>query len=427
MLERAMDARLIAAAIPFFFALIALERFLTRKRADPTYALHDSIADLSCGIGQQTLQVFFQASLFALYASVWEKHRVGTVSPRSTLGWVGLMVGVDFAFYWFHRLSHRVNLLWAIHAVHHQSEEYNFAVALRQAWLEPIAIAPFHLPLALLGFPPEMFLAGYTLNTLYQFWPHSRGIGKLGPLEWAFNTASHHRVHHAVNPEYIDKNYSGMFILFDRLFGTFRQERAEPVYGTVKPLASFNPLWAQISGFRDIVSLCRSVPRIGHKLAAPFMPPEWRPAELGGPVEIPNVHRATQLRYDVATPRRVNRYVVGWFVVVTLATTLFILAGAAPRDRLLVGAALLLMSLATIAGLTEGRSWATPLELARLALLVPSAHYLGRGTPYHAAAMWTASTLLLASTIFFPRARAGPTASGPHSTGGPDPAEIARR
>lgn len=393
-----MDARLIAAAIPFFFALIGLERWLTRRRADPYYRLHDSLADLSCGIGQQVVQIFVLALITGSYVLVWDRWRLMTVSETSVAGWIALLVLVDVAFYWFHRASHRVNFLWAIHAVHHQSEEYNLSVALRQAWLEPLAIAAFHLPIALCGFPPAMFLAAYTINTLYQFWVHTRGIGKLGPVELALNTPSHHRVHHAINPAYIDKNYSGMFIVWDRLFGTFTAETEEPVYGTVKPLHSFNPAWAQVAYWLEIARLAARAPRLVDKLRAWIAPPEWRPPELGGPVTIPPVTRAAQQKYDVRAPRAVNRYVVASFVLVILSTSAIILAQEhAPLLDLAVSAALIMATLATIAGLVEGRRWAVPLEIARLVALVPAAALLAHGTPHLVPAIAAAA---LVSAIF---------------------------
>ncbi len=185
------------------------------------YRLADSVTDLSCGILQQVVEVFLKTALFAGYAWLFAAHRLFDVPMDAAWAWAACFVGQDFLYYWFHRWSHEVGAGWAAHVVHHQSEEYNLTVALRQGALQPAFSWVFYLPLAVLGFPPAMFLAVSSFNTLYQFWIHTRLIGRLGPLEWVLNTPSHHRVHHGRNPRYIDRNHGGTLIVWDRLFGTF--------------------------------------------------------------------------------------------------------------------------------------------------------------------------------------------------------------
>ena len=173
-----------------------------------------------------------------------------------------LFLGVDCAYYWFHRIAHEYNAPWAGHVVHHSSEDYNLAVALRQGTFQGLFSWVFYLPLALLGFPPAWFAAMTSFDLLYQFWIHTRAIGKLGPLEWVLNTPSHHRVHHARNPKYLDKNYAGTLIIWDRMFGTFQAEEEEPVYGLTKPLEQLEPALGQPA------RLARPVPR---RLAGPAL------------------------------------------------------------------------------------------------------------------------------------------------------------
>jgi sterol desaturase/sphingolipid hydroxylase (fatty acid hydroxylase superfamily) len=361
-----MDARLIAASIPIFFLLIAIERIASRRWEDPAYRLYDSIADLSCGIGQQVFQVFLYVVELAAFSWVYTHCRVHTFSAHSVASWVLLVLLVDLAYYAFHRASHRVNFLWAVHGVHHQSEEYNLSVALRQGWLEPLVIAPFHAPIALLGFPPEMFFVVFTLHTLWQFWPHTRGIGKL-PIDGFMNSPANHRGHHAINPVYIDTNYSGLLIVWDRLFGTWAREGEEPAYGTVRPLRSFNPLWANVSYWTEIAALMRACPRLLDKISVPFRPPEWRPAELGGPVAIPPASRSAQQRYAVQPSNAVRAYAVASFAVVTLA--LPALTQAPPGTdwwAKLALSILVLLWIVTVAGLVEAKRWAGSLEWLRL-------------------------------------------------------------
>ncbi len=399
-----MDARLIAVAIPVFFALIAAERIALRAWSDPVYRLHDAIADLSCGIGQQTFQVFLYVVELGVYSWLFTRFHLRTASPLSPLAWVALWFGVDLAYYWFHRASHRINFLWAVHGVHHQSEEYNLAVALRQGWLEPLAIAPFHWPLALLGFPPSMFFTVFTLHTLWQFWPHTRGIGRLRVLDGLLNTPANHRCHHAINPPYIDKNYGGFLILWDRLFGTWVRESEAPVFGTVKPLSSWNPLWANLSYWTEIAAIARASPRIIDKLQALVRPPEWRPAAMGGPISIPEVTRDGQRRYEVRTSRAIDIYTTVAFALVALAVPVLTQAPAGTSwVARIIAAVFVIASIVTVAGLVEGKPWARPLEVVRLVALPGVAWIFGGSSVVAAIAGGVAAAQLAAFAVVSPR------------------------
>ena len=215
---------LIALAIPGFFLLMGVEALVARALGRRLYRLNDSVNDLACGILQQVLGLFSRGLLVGVYVWVYQVARLATLDAHSFWTFAGCLLGLDFLYYWFHRVSHESNLPWAAHVVHHQSEEYNLAVALRQSAFQPLLSWAFYLPLAVLGFPPLVFLTAASLDTLYQFWIHTRLIGRLGPLEWIFNTPSHHRVHHGQNPQYIDRNHAGIFIIWDRMFGTFEPE-----------------------------------------------------------------------------------------------------------------------------------------------------------------------------------------------------------
>lgn len=362
-----MDARLVSISVPFFFLLIGLEMLVLRKNPDKRYRLHDSISSLSNGVGQQVIEAFLHVIPVAAYAYTFEHARVTTL-PETPLVWVLLVLAVDLGYWTYHWASHRVNFLWATHAVHHQSEEYNLSTALRQSWFTAALSWVFYQPLAVLGFPPSMFLVAYTCMILYQFWIHTRAVGTLGPLEWILNTPSHHRVHHGTDPRYIDKNYAGIFIVWDRLFRTFAKETTEPVYGVVTPLASWNPFWANAEPWVKLWQASRSMKRWHHKLYIWIAPPEWRPAEMGGNLTCPEVSRATQRRYDTPAPRIVNAYVVVGFALASAATTA--LMRVSPSLSALENAAIIALVLASLAvwsGLEERKSWAVPLELAKLA------------------------------------------------------------
>jgi sterol desaturase/sphingolipid hydroxylase (fatty acid hydroxylase superfamily) len=366
-----VDRGFIALAIPFFFLLIGVEVLADRRRRkrkqELLYRFPDSITSLACGIGQQVLGVLvFGAIQIGAYALVYEHLRLFTLSETSALVWACAFVGVDVGYYWYHRASHRINFFWATHVVHHQSEEYNLSTALRQSWFTSLTSWIFYAPLAVAGVPTAVFVLCLTLNTLYQFWIHTRIIGKLGPLELVLNTPSHHRIHHAIDPEYIDKNYAGVFIVWDRLFGTFVEEKNEPAYGTVKPLASFNPFWANVEGFARIVDMGRRTKSARDKLVAWVAPPEWQPADLGGPVVVPPVDPARRIKFDVPKSAAIGRYVTAQFVGVALLVVVLLSYSTVLDWPARIGlSAVALANLAVWGGLFERKRWAVPLELGR--------------------------------------------------------------
>jgi sterol desaturase/sphingolipid hydroxylase (fatty acid hydroxylase superfamily) len=363
-----VDARYIALAVPVFFLLIGVELLVNRARGASSYRLHDAVSSLSCGVGQQVLGiVFFFTARVVGYDLVHKKTAIFSISPSQVGAWLVLIPAVDLCYYAFHRAAHRVNFLWAGHIVHHQSEDYNLSTALRQSWFVGLFVWLFYLPLAVIGFPTVMYLVAVTFNTLYQFWIHTRAIRSLGPLEAVLNTPSHHRVHHGIDPRYIDRNYAGMFIVWDRLFGTFEREEEEPVYGTVKPLASFNPWWANVEDWVRIGRMARATRRIRDKLLVWVMPPEWRPDDLGGRVVIPEVDRRTYQKHEVPSRPGRDLYVIVSFALIVVAATAFLwFADRMSVPGLAAAAAVILVGLLSLNGLVEAKPWAVPLEIARV-------------------------------------------------------------
>jgi sterol desaturase/sphingolipid hydroxylase (fatty acid hydroxylase superfamily) len=377
-IDRALgsDIPYITYAVPFFFLLIGVELAVALWARKNYYRLHDSISDLSCGSIEQLIGIFLKGLLFAGYQGTYHyATRAGInlvdVTAYSPGGkWAAaivLFLGVDCAYYWFHRIAHEYNAPWAGHVVHHSSEDYNLAVALRQGSFQGLFSWVFYLPLALVGFPPSWFAATLSFNLLYQFWIHTRAIGKLGPLEWVLNTPSHHRVHHARNPKYLDKNYAGTLIIWDRIFGTFKAEEEEPVYGLTKPLNSWNPLWANLHVWRDLCRDAWLAPRLLDKLLIWFMPQGWRPAGLPATPVAPEVTHQTVIRYDTQLPRGLNAYALLHFVVTLLsAINLLATAGSRRGGELVVPAGLVLWALLDLGGIFDHRRWALPAELLRL-------------------------------------------------------------
>lgn len=357
----------IGLAIPFFFLLIGVELLVARWQKKSLYRFNDTITDLSCGIGQQVTGLFQKAILFAGYSYLYENFRLITFPEGSAAVWIAAFFGVDLCYYWWHRMSHQVNFMWAVHVVHHQSEEYNLSVALRQAWFSSATGWFFYAPLALIGIPAPIYVAMGAFNTLYQFWIHTRTIGKLGPFEWLFNTPSHHRVHHGRNLKYIDRNHGGTLIVWDKLFGTFQVEEEEPLYGTVKPYESWNPVWANFSYWVDLAKTSWNAPYFIDKIKIWFMYPGWLPRDYEKPALPVKYDPDEPVRFKTKMYRGLNWYIGLQLVFVSLATTWLLFAGdALSASKLATAASMVLITSLAWGGLFERKAWAMPLEFARL-------------------------------------------------------------
>jgi sterol desaturase/sphingolipid hydroxylase (fatty acid hydroxylase superfamily) len=364
------------------------------------------MANLSCGIGQQVLGLFLNLGTVAAYGYVYDHWRLFSL-PTTWWMWVLLFLGVDFSYYWFHRLSHEINFLWAAHVVHHQSEDYNLSVALRQSWFQQFFSWLFYIPLAWLGFHPFHLLTVAAFNTLYQFWIHTELIGRLGPLEWLFNTPSHHRVHHGSNPEYIDRNHGGTLIIWDRLFGTFEPEKTPVVYGITAPLRSFNPFTANIQYWQYLIQLSRDARNLKDKLLAWLAMPGWRPAYLGGREKPRPVSRESFVKYDVSLPKVLAVWLFVQFGLTVALAAGFLFSGPGLLHdehglvRVLVWAGLILVHLAFYGYLLHRVTRAQLLEPVRLLLsLFVGLAWMSRGTDLPAThPIWIALSLMWAASL----------------------------
>jgi sterol desaturase/sphingolipid hydroxylase (fatty acid hydroxylase superfamily) len=231
-------------AVPFFVLLLLVEALTYRHlQSDGLvgYELEDTRTSLLMGTGNVVVNVVWKLAVVAVYAALYELTPL-RLDPGDWWVWVLLFFGDDLAYYVFHRVSHESRVFWASHVVHHSSQHYNLSTALRQTWV-PMTYLPFWLPLLLLGFEPWMVLLAQSWSLIYQFGLHTERIGKLPrPLEAVLNTPSHHRVHHGANEQYLDRNYGGILVIWDRLFGSFEPEGEQVRYGLTKNLATFNPV-----------------------------------------------------------------------------------------------------------------------------------------------------------------------------------------
>jgi alkylglycerol monooxygenase len=369
--------QLIAWSIPAFIALMAIEALVARRRGRRIYHLSIAVGDVACGITSQLFNIF-SASLGVLaYVAVYELFHAVELDAAAPSTWLLGLLLVDLSYYWWHRMSHEVNALWAAHVVHHHSEDLNLAVALRQAVFTSFTFIPFAVPLALLGVPPVVYFVCKAIDTLYQFWIHTELIRRVGPAEAVLNTPSHHRVHHGINPQYLDKNYGGVLIVWDRLFRTFEPEVERPVYGTTKPLRSLNPLWANLQPLLDVVRLARSAPDWRGFFYAFVAPPGWRPGGLVPPADPDELRERAAHPFDVPASPALATYIAVQAVLAVPATmALLIHSASAPPAVVLAGVALLTAGTVAWAGLFERRPWAWPLELARVIAGVVLLHYL---------------------------------------------------
>lgn len=389
-----MATTIILFATPFFFLLIFIELYVNKRRNTRVYRLNDSLTSLSLGVISQTkkLVIFSLASI--VYA--WAPNSIALfhLSEEYLATWIFSFIFYDFLYYWFHRVSHNINFLWASHVVHHQSEEYNLTTALRQT-SSSVMIWIFYIPSFVIGIPAEVFFVSGALNLVYQYWVHTQLIGKLGWYESIFVTPSHHRVHHGQNDLYIDKNHGGVFILWDKWFGTFQEEldNEKVIYGVRRPLNSFNPLWANIHTWFSLLTDAFNTKNWSDKLRIWFMPTGWRPAdvELNNPVI--KQPAGAQIKYDPEVSKLVKIYTLVQYIFVVVFGIIFIQAAVTlPFNIQLTIWVVITAPFLLIGWLLETKKHAQYWELLRLSIAVLLV-YLLRDT----FAQW----LLIFSSIYF--------------------------
>lgn len=271
-------------ALPAFALFLALEWAAAVRESVAAYERRDATASLLTGVVSIATTAIWKILALVLYSAIWVYAAPWHLPADHWATWLLLLLGIDFLWYWYHRTAHRVRLIWATHQAHHSSQYLNFATALRQKWNNSGEVVMW-LPLPLLGMPPWMVFTGFSVNLIYQFFVHTERVRHLPrPLEFVLNTPSHHRVHHGSDPEYLDRNYGGILILWDRLFGTFQAELHRPTYGLTKPVNSYNIWRIQTHEYAAILRDWRSTNRWPEKLAYAFGPPGWAPSHGTSPL-----------------------------------------------------------------------------------------------------------------------------------------------
>jgi sterol desaturase/sphingolipid hydroxylase (fatty acid hydroxylase superfamily)/uncharacterized membrane protein YhhN len=354
-------SQIIVLATPVFLLLIAVEFAWGWKKKRNTYRLNDAVNSISLGMLSEITKVFTRLLRVGIYAAVYTTVSLVPLEAArefwmSWYGWLLALVFYDFCYYWLHRAGHECALFWAAHVVHHQSQDYNLSTALRQTSSGALVGWVFYLPMALAGVPPIVFGTVALIDLLYQFWVHTEHVGKLGWFDRWFCSPSNHRVHHAVNDQYLDRNYGGVLIVWDRLFGSFKEEGEKCVYGTRSPLNSWDPLWSNAEVYWSLAQDSWHARNWLDKLKVWFKPPGWRPADVAERFPKPAFELATLERYHPPVSKRVAWFGAIQFLVLLNCVALFLWhADRMPLSQSAVWLAALAAGLWSVGALLQGR------------------------------------------------------------------------
>jgi alkylglycerol monooxygenase len=359
-------------AIPVFLLLIVIELFWGWWKGNNTYRANDSINSLSLGLLSTVTKFVFLNIGLLVFSGIEENYAIWAFNSSSLGHWLLAILLYDFLYYWFHRVSHERQFFWGSHVVHHQSEDYNLSTALRQTSTSFFTTWVFFIPCFFLGMPISMYVSIASAHLIYQFWVHTQHISTLGFLEWFMVTPSNHRVHHAQNPDYIDKNYGGLLIIWDRLFGTFQKEHREQpaIYGIRVPLASWNPIWANLHIFINMAMDSWRTTSWLDKCRVLWSRTGWRPedVEILYPAQKSNLDQFEKYNPDLSL--LTNGAIVAQYILLSV----FHLWSAGQVAQLSYGlvwatVAIQAYTLVVIGAILDGKPFARRLEQSRLLVL----------------------------------------------------------
>jgi sterol desaturase/sphingolipid hydroxylase (fatty acid hydroxylase superfamily) len=369
---------IILYAVPGFIFLMFAEWLYGLARGRNTYRIADTITSVSLGSISRFRGLLFLGFGFWFFDQASNGRHLFELPDSGFAIWVFAMLAYDFSYYWFHRVSHEVNLFWAAHVVHHQSEDYNLGTALRQTGSGLFGFI-FYLPWLYVGIPADILFASGALSLIYQFWVHTQHVDRIGLLEYVFVTPSNHRVHHAQNAIYIDRNYGGILCIWDRMFGSFQDELpGEPcIYGIRKPLHSYNPLWANVHVYWATLLDSLHAEHWQDKIKVWFKRPGWRPADLDVTHPVKKSPLDDFRKFDPPVAKTNSLYAFFQFFCATLASTgLLIVAQSWTTADLTLALSLILLSFYLQSRWTEGRKLTMVLESIKLGLIFIVLNYL---------------------------------------------------
>ncbi len=361
-----MKFNYLAFAVPLFTGLMLLEYYVGKKKNRQHYfSFDEAVANINVGIAERLTDLFTTGLFYYFFAWIYQNFALFDVRPNA-ITWVLLFLLTDLMWYWYHRFGHEVNLFWSVHVVHHQSDDFNYTVSARITVFQSAARCLFWAVLPLFGFPPEMITTLLLIHGAYPFFTHTQLIGKLGWVEYLFVTPSHHRVHHSSNPQYLDKNYGDVLIIWDKLFGTFAKEEEKPVYGLTKPLNSHSFLWQHFHFIMEILVSFKRATTIKGKWKSIFGKPDDIDPRIRSGLE----RKFSRKEYDLSQTKALRNYIKLQTVVSLLLLFLVILfEHYLNTPQLITGALFIILSVITTGAMLEQRRWIVYLEFCRLGLL----------------------------------------------------------
>ncbi len=355
-----------ALIVPAFCLFAALEFLIAQKRKRDRHTFENSTANITIGIAERLLNLFIAGAFYDLYSYIYKEYSLFHVSSAWYV-WLALLLVTDFVWYWYHRLGHEINIMWAAHIVHHQSEEFNYTVSARITTFQAVIRNAFWCVLPFFGFDPAMVITILVIHGAYSFFTHTEVVDKLGWLEKILVTPSHHRVHHASNEEYLNKNYGDIFIFWDKLFGTFQEEKRTPVYGLTHPLRRHSFLWQHFHYFAELFEACRRSGSIWKSIGIIFGRPEAVDQTIREDLE----HTLLPERSFPKISIQFKLYVIAQILISLIVLAVFTLnftAYSAAEKTLVVF--ILLITLINCGAMLEQQRWIYYLEIARLMLTV---------------------------------------------------------
>ena len=361
----------LAFAVPFFLFFIWLEYYVAKKQGKSYFKFNSSIANINVGIAERLIDLFAAGGFYFFYDYLHTNFAIFDIEP-SILLWIALLLTTDFLWYWYHRYGHEVNLFWGFHVVHHQSEEFNYTAATRITIFQAVVRTSFWSVLPIIGFPVEMITTILLVHGIYPFFTHTRLIGKLGILEYIIVTPSHHRVHHASNEQYLDKNFGDMFIIWDKLFGTFVEEKEEPTYGLTRQLGSYSFLWQHFHFLVEIAYAVKAEKGFRNKLKVIF----GRPADFN-----PDMRRKAEKKFLDARKVKAHTTKFRYYVIAQIAITTITLFLLLLFEHHIVFfmqsmiALFILITLINCGAILDQRRWVFYLEFVRASLVCITTFY----------------------------------------------------
>jgi len=356
----------LAFALPAFFLFLFIEyKVALYKKQKNVFKYESSISNISIGIAERLLNLFIAASFYSLFYHIYNNYSLLQI-PNTWYMWIFLILATDFVWYWYHRLGHEVNVLWAAHIVHHQSEEFNLTVAARITVFQAIIRNVFWCILPLVGFHPSLVIFILLVHGAYSFFTHTQMIGKLGWLEYIFITPSLHGIHHASDAKYLDKNYGDMFVFWDKMFGTFQREEEKPRYGLTHPIKSHSFLWQHFHYYLEIWEATKRVKPWKEKFKIIFGSPAIMDQDIRPELEkkwLPKKNKNFSFKYKTY----LNVQIIVSFLLMCCVTFLFVKLNNVDK---FFGVSIILITLVNCGALMEQRKWIYYLEYTRLILII---------------------------------------------------------